>query len=136
MHKLDTFSTDHKNYKNAAILLDNRTVVVDFDEAESVKIGELIYNQYPTLKVHTTRGFHLYYKKPKHVYLKNWVGKLTNAGILVDYKHTTKQPIIVKQNGKMRKMDNAHLMGEFDQLPELPFLLFPSKLKEVLYGLK
>lgn len=136
MHKLDTFSTDHKNYKNAAVLLDNKTVVVDFDEKESVKIGNLIYNQYPTLKVHTRRGFHLYYRKPKGVYLKNWVGKLTNAGILVDYKHTTKQPIIVKQNNKMRKMDNAELLGEWSSLPEMPFFLWPNKLKETLYGLK
>ncbi|ENH96711.1 phage associated DNA primase [Gracilibacillus halophilus YIM-C55.5] len=135
-HKLDTFSTDHANYKHAAILLDNRTVVVDFDDAESARIGNLIYNQHPTLKVHTKRGFHLYYRKPKHVYLKNWVKKLTNAGIQVDYKHTKKQPIVVKQNGQMRKMENDHLLGQFDQLPELPFLLFPSRLKEVLIGLQ
>lgn len=136
MHKLDTFSTDHKNYKNAAVLLDNKTVVVDFDEPGSVKIGELIYSRYPTLKVYTRRGFHLYYRKPKGVYLKNWVGKLTIAGVLVDYKHTTKQPIVVKQNGRMRKMENEHLLGEWGNLPELPFLLYPSKLSEVLYGLK
>ncbi|WP_062323903.1 phage/plasmid primase, P4 family [Halolactibacillus sp. JCM 19043] len=134
-HNFDTFSTDHKNYKDAAILLDSKTVVVDFDDKESVKIGEVIFNQYPTLKVHTTRGFHLYYRKPKHVYLKNWVKKLTNAGMVVDYKHTTKQPIVVKQNGKMRKMENRKFLGNFDQLPELPFTLFPNKLNEQLVGL-
>ncbi|GIP61959.1 hypothetical protein J32TS6_05140 [Virgibacillus pantothenticus] len=135
VHKLSTFSTDHKNYKNAAVLLDNKTVVVDFDEPSSVEIGNLIYNQNPTLKVHTRRGFHLYYRKPKGVYIKNWVGKLTNAGILVDYKHTSKQPIIIKQNNKLRKMDNGNLLGEWSSLPELPFLLWPNKLTEVLYGL-
>ncbi|API93994.1 MULTISPECIES: phage/plasmid primase, P4 family [unclassified Virgibacillus] len=135
VHKLSTFSTDHKNYKNAAVLLDNKTVVVDFDEPSSVEIGNLIYNQNPTLKVHTKRGFHLYYRKPKGVYIKNWVGKLTNAGILVDYKHTSKQPIIIKQNNKLRKMDNGNLLGEWSSLPELPFLLWPNKLTEVLYGL-
>ncbi|WP_231631582.1 bifunctional DNA primase/polymerase [Halolactibacillus sp. JCM 19043] len=134
-HNFDTFSTDHTNYKDAAILLDSKTVVVDFDDKESVKIGEVIFNQYPTLKVHTTRGFHLYYRKPKHVYLKNWVKKLTNAGMVVDYKHTTKQPIVVKQNGKMRKMENRKFLGNFDQLPELPFTLFPNKLNEQLVGL-
>ncbi len=135
-HDFDTFSTDHTNYKDAAILLDNKTVVVDFDDPVSVEIGNLIYNQHPTLKVYTKRGFHLYYRKPKHVYLKNWVKKLTNAGIQVDYKHTRKQPIIVKQNGRMREMENEHLLGQFEQLPELPFLLFPSKLTEVLVNLK
>lgn len=136
MDKLTTFSTDHKNYKNAAILLDNKTVVVDFDEAESVKVGNFIFNQYPTLKVNTRRGFHLYYRKPKGVYLKNWVGKLTNSGVVVDYKHTTKQPIIIKQNNTMRKMENGNLLGEWESLPELPFHLWPNKLSEVLYGLK
>jgi len=136
MDKLTTFSTDHKNYKNAAILLDNKTVVVDFDDTDSVKVGNLIFNQFPTLKVHTRRGFHLYYRKPKGVYLKNWVGKLTNSGVVVDYKHTTKQPIIIKQNNTMRKMENGNLLGEWESLPELPFHLWPNKLSEVLYGLK
>ena len=135
VHTLDTFSTDHKNYQNAAVLLDNKTIVVDFDEKESVEIGKIIFNQYPTLKVHTNRGFHLYYRKPKGVYFKNWIGKLTNAGILVDYKHTTRQPIIIKQKGKLRQMDNEHLFGEWSNLPELPFLLYPSKLSKVLYGM-
>lgn len=134
-HDFNTFSTDHTNYKDAAIILDNKTVVVDFDDPQSVKIGDLIFNKHPTLKVHTSRGFHLYYRKPKHVYIKNWVKKLTNSGILVDYKHTTKQPIVVKQNGKMRKMDNRKYLGNFDQLPELPFELFPNKLKDELVDL-
>lgn len=96
-HKLNTFSTDHKNYDDAAVLLNNKIVVVDFDDYTDV--GELIYNSFPTLKVYTSRGFHLWYKKPKtdsiSTPIRNYTNKLTVAGVKVDYKTGTRQYAIV-----------------------------------------
>lgn len=137
-HKLNTFSTDHKNYDDAAILLNNKIVVVDFDDYTDV--GELIYNSFPTLKVYTTRGFHLWYTKPKtdsiSTPIRNYTNKLTVAGVKVDYKTGTRQYAIVKQNGQMRDMDNDHYLDDLDDLPELPLYLYPSKLKHDIYGLE
>ena len=137
-HKLNTFSTDHKNYDDAAILLNNKIVVVDFDGYTDV--GELIYNSFPTLKVYTSRGFHLWYKKPKtdsiSTPIRNYTNKLTVAGVKVDYKTGTRQYAIVKQNGQMRDMDNDHYLNNLDELPELPLYLYPSKLKHDIYGLE
>lgn len=137
-HKLNTFSTDHKNYNDAGVLLNNKIVVVDFDDY--INVGEIVYNEYPTLKVNTKRGFHLYYKKPKTDSIKtpirNYTNKLTISGAKVDYKTSTKQFAIIKQNGNLRDMENDHLLNDWDELPELPLLLYPSKLKHDIYGLK
>lgn len=137
-HDFNTFSTDHKNYDDAGILLNNKIVVVDFDDY--VDIGERIYNEHPTLRVNTSRGFHLYYKKPKTENMKtpirNYTGKLTISGAKVDYKTSARAFAVIKQNGRLRDMENGHLLNNLDDLPELPLLLYPSKLKHDIYGLK
>lgn len=131
-HDFNTFATSHEHYQDAAILLNNHIVVVDFDNYTD--IGDIISSKYPTLKVHSRRGFHLYYKRPK-IPLKNWTNKLTNAGMTVDYKTGDTSLGIIKQDGSMRAMENRELLGNWDKLPELPFELYPSKLSNVLYDM-
>lgn len=137
-HDFNTFSTDHKNYDDAGILLNNKIVVVDFDDY--VDVGERIYNEHPTLRVNTSRGFHLYYKKPKAESMKtpirNYTKKLTVCGVKVDYKTSARAFAIIKQNGKLREIENEYLLNNLDDLPELPLFLYPSKLKHDIYGLK
>lgn len=137
-HDFKTFSTDHKNYDDAGILLNKKIVVVDFDDY--INVGEIIYSEFPTLRVNTKRGFHLYYKKPKTENMKtpirNYTNKLTVSGVKVDYKTNNRAFAIIKQQGKIREMENDHLLGKWDELPELPMLLYPSKLKHDIYGLK
>ena len=133
-HNFDTFSTSHEKYKDAGIILNNKVVVVDFDHA--AEVGEAIFRLFPTLKVTSGRGIHLYYRRPTGLIIKNWTKKLTVSGVLVDYKTGPKSMAVVKQNGKLRKMENEHFLSNFDSLPELPFLLKPSKLSNSLYGLR
>lgn len=133
-HTLDIFSTDHTNYQDAAILLNDKVVVVDFDRFTD--IGDLIYRKYPTLRVHTSRGYHLYYRKPKTVTIKNWTQRLTNIGVTVDYKTGSRSLSVIKQNGQMRQMDQGELLGDWGRLPDLPFELYPHRLKQLLHGLK
>ncbi|NMA74436.1 MAG: DNA primase [Bacteroidales bacterium] len=143
-HDFKTFSTDHKNYDDAGVILTKDIIVVDFDDDPDKglyysKIGELIYNDYPTLKVHTRRGFHLWYKKPNVDHIKtpfrNYTDKLTVSGAKVDYKTGTNSQATIKKGGKLRRMDNEHYLEDINSLPELPLLLHPSKLKHDLYGL-
>lgn len=138
IHSFDIFSTDHKNYKNAGVILTKDIVVVDFDTRS--KAADYIYNVYPTLKVETTRGFHLWYKRPKtegmSTPIKNHTDKTTVAGIKVDYKTGTRSQATIKQNGKLRPMENAHYLDDVSTLPELPLLLYPSKLKHDLLSIK
>src|SRR5690606_22710366 len=110
--------------------------IVDLDDEETARVGDLVFQKQPTLKVKTSRGIHLYYRKPKSVFIKNWTNKLTSCGVEVDYKLGNKSLGVVKQNGQMRPMENDHLLGKWDQLPMLPLEFYPSKLKQSLLGLK
>lgn len=136
-HDFKTFSTDHKNYDDAGVILNKDIIVVDFDDYTN--IGNLIYSSYPTLKVHTTRGFHLWYRKPTTENIKtpfrNYTDKLTVSGAKVDYKTGTRAHATIKQNGKLRPMENEHYLNNIDTLPELPLLLYPSKLKHDIHGM-
>lgn len=131
-HSLDIFSTTHEHYNDAAILLNSSIVVVDFDERNEAI--EKLFRLFPTLRVESRRGCHLYYQKPK-ILIKNWTGKLTVAGMTVDYKTGKKSIAVIKQDGKLRPMQNAHYLNDLSALPMLPVYLYPSKLKQSLMGL-
>jgi putative DNA primase/helicase len=133
-HNFDTFSTSHEKYRDAGLILNNKIVVVDFDD--NAHVGEVIFRLFPTLKVYSKRGFHLYYRRPKGLIIKNWTKKLTVSGVQVDYKTSTKAFAVIKENGKLRRMEYDHYLNNLDGLPELPFLLKPSKLSTSLAGLK
>lgn len=137
-HSFDIFSTDHTNYNNAGIILNKNIVVVDFDTLSVA--AEKVFETYPTLKVHTSRGFHLWYRRPAteqiSTPIRNYTDKTTVAGIKADYKTGNKAQAIVKQGGEFRKMDNPHYLDDLNALPELPLLLYPSKLKHDLLGMK
>lgn len=136
-HSFDIFSTDHAAYKDAGVILTKDIVVVDFDERSDA--AEYIYSAYPTLRVETSRGFHLWYMRPKSEQIttpiRNYTGKTTVAGLKVDYKTGTKSQATIKQNGKLRQMENGHYLNDVNALPELPLLLYPSKLKHDLLSL-
>lgn len=134
---LDDFYTDLSKLDNAAVLLNEDTVVVDFDD--HADIGFKLLAKYPTLAVETKRGLHLYYHRPiqingHKILLKNFVKKLTISGALVDYKTGNKSTATIKQNGKLRKIHGD--LDMFENLPILPLELLPSKLKVELAGMK
>jgi len=137
-HKFDIFSTDHTNYKDAGVILNKDIVVVDFDEKSQA--ADKLFETYPTLKVHTNRGFHLWYRRPTteqiNTPIRNYTDKTTVAGIKVDYKTGNKAQATIKQNGEFRRMNNEHYLDNLNELPELPTLLYPSKLKHDLLHLK
>jgi putative DNA primase/helicase len=132
-HSFDIFSTTHEHYQDAGMILNNSIVVVDFDRRN--KAIEKLFRLFPTLRVESSRGCHMYYKKPKGVMIKNWSQKLTVAGIPVDYKTGSKSMAVIKQNGKLRKMQNDHYFSDWNALPTLPIYLYPLRLKESLLGL-
>lgn len=143
-HDFNTFSTDHKNYDDAGVILNKDIIVVDFDDDLSKGLDYTsaaghIFNEHPTLKVHTTRGYHLWYRKPKMDNIKtpfrNYTDKLTISGVKVDYKTGNKAHATIKQNGEFRAMENEHYLDNISDLPELPLLLYPSKLKHDIYNM-
>lgn len=121
--KLDTFVTEIEKIMDGALLLDEDTVVLDFDN-----VGDLwkdVLNIYPTRCIKTTRGAHLYYKRPANKRINNATNARTYIGLQADYKtgfNNKKSLVTVKQNGIMREVLND---TPIDNLPELPVALYP-----------
>ena len=126
----DTFITDVDGAEGYGVLLDNDTVVVDFDEYSQA--AEKLALECKTLKVNTSRGFHLYFRKPKKLKLGNHTKKTTVLGIKVDYKVGTKSQGVIKLDGDVREIENKDYLNKLEQLPELPVFLFPSKTRDAL----
>ena len=127
----DVTYTSLDNLENAGIKLNTKTVIVDFDahteeEQEKLKaVIDYIYTKYPTFKVETTRGAHLYYRAPTDYKIKNWAGQMTMLGFKVDYKTGTTSQGVIKLNGVIRKTSEPVANLNFSKLPDLPLELYP-----------
>lgn len=130
----DTTYTSLDKLDNAGLLLNNKVVVVDFDNDNENESGIIEYFKlhYPTLTVKTTRGIHFYYSKPSDVVIKNGADKITVGGFQVDYKTGTKSYAIVKHKGKMRE---ANRQLSLKDLPPLPIMMYPLPKAKNITGL-
>ena len=127
----DVTYTSLDKLDNAGIKLNNKTVIVDFDahtkeEQEKLKsVVAYITAKYPTFKVKTTRGVHLYYRVPNGLTVKNWTAQMTTLGFKVDYKTGATSQGVIKLNGKMRETSEPIESLNLTKLPELPVELYP-----------
>ena len=130
----DTTYTSLDKLDNAGLLLNNKVVVVDFDNdnKNESEIIEYFKQRYPTLMIKTTRGYHFYYSKPSDVVIKNGADKITVGGFQVDYKTGTKSYAIVKLKGKMREANRELSLKD---LPPLPFEMYPLPKAKNISGL-
>ena len=130
----DTTYTSLDKLDNAGLLLNNKVVVVDFDNDNENESGIIEYFKlhYPTLTVKTTRGIHFYYSKPSDVVIKNGADKITVGGFQVDYKTGTKSYAIVKHKGKMREVNRELSLKD---LPPLPIMMYPLPKAKNITGL-
>lgn len=130
----DTTYTSLDKLDNAGLLLNNKVVVVDFDNDNKNESGIIEYFKlhYPTLTVKTTRGIHFYYSKPSDVVIKNGADKITVGGFQVDYKTGTKSYAIVKHKGKMREANRELSLKD---LPPLPIMMYPLPKAKNITGL-
>ena len=130
----DTTYTSLDKLDNAGLLLNNKVVVVDFDNDNENESGIMEYFKlhYPTLTIKTTRGIHFYYSKPSDVVIKNGADKITVGGFQVDYKTGTKSYAIVKHKGKMREANRELSLKD---LPPLPIMMYPLPKAKNITGL-
>lgn len=130
----DTTYTSLDKLDNAGLLLNNKVVVVDFDNDNVNEAGIIDYfkTHYPTLTIKTSRGIHFYYSVPKGLSLKNGADKITVGGFQVDYKTGTKSYAIVKHKGVMRE---ANRELSFKDLPALPVEMYPLPKAKNISGL-
>lgn len=130
----DTTYTSLDKLDNAGLLLNNKVVVVDFDNdnINEPQIIEYFKQRYPTLMVKTSRGYHFYYSKPQDVTIKNGADKVTMGGFQVDYKTGTKSYAIVKHKGKERVRNQKLTLKD---LPVLPIEMYPLPKAKNITGL-
>lgn len=130
----DTTYTSLDKLDNAGLLLNNKVVVVDFDNdnANENDIIDYFKQHYPTLTIKTTRGIHFYYSKPAGVTIKNGADKITVGGFQVDYKTGTKSYAIVKYKGVIREANRELSLKD---LPVLPIEMYPLPKAKNITGL-
>ena len=135
VHTFDTFAVDTSHMEGFGFIIGRELVMVDFDKR--TKAADQMANLFPTLKVNTDRGFHLYYRKPKGLRVGCHTNHATALGINVDYKTGDKTQGVLKKGGVMRKIENEHYLHDPSALPDLPLLLYPvAKTKQPLDELK
>lgn len=140
----DVTYTSLDKLDNAGIKLNSKTVIVDFD-AHTEEEQEILKNvisyitlKYPTFKVETTRGVHLYYRVPNGLTVKNWTAQMTMLGFKVDYKTGATSQGVIKLNGKLRNTSEPVEELNLTKLSELPVELYPLPKSKgnILLGLK
>ena len=140
----DVTYTSLDKLDNAGIKLNSKTVIVDFDAHTEEEIEKLkgvisyIYAKYPTFKVETTRGVHLYYRVPNGLTVKNWTAQMTMLGFKVDYKTGATSQGVIKLNGKLRNTSEPVEDLNLTKLTDLPVELYPLPKSKgnILLGLK
>ena len=140
----DVTYTSLDKLDNAGIKLNSKTVIVDFDahtEEETEKLTNVvsyITAKYPTFRVKTTRGVHLYYRVPNGLTVKNWTAQMTMLGFKVDYKTGSTSQGVIKINGVVRETSEPLEELNLSKLAELPVELYPLPKSKgnILLGLK
>nr|WP_306800983.1 DUF5906 domain-containing protein [Melissococcus plutonius] len=115
-------------FDDAGYLLTDTELVIDIDDLDHYQIEQMLDRfNITTQVVWTTRGAHLYFKKPNGF---RGAKSLTALGCSVEYKHIKNtKSVTIKQNGKERKIENR---GIREALPEF---LRPLRKGESLLGL-
>lgn len=119
-HKLGVnpdVSDDINAFRDCGYLLEKDDVIIDIDDPpiETIK-AMLDWFNIKTKRVWTSRGVHLYFKKP--VGFKRAQTHICQLGFKVEMKTSTNTPdgITVKRNGVTRTIENE---GTVEELPDL-----------------
>lgn len=120
----------HEAFHDAGYVLTDDDLIIDIDNLPKESIEELIKTfEITTQTVWTTRGVHLYYRKPK-----GFRGKGTGIcplGFKVEYKTRRNTPngITIKRDGILRTIDNQGIREE------LPDFFYQNKKFDDLQGI-
>ena len=135
---LTKFNILHDSYdhlRNAGLMLNEKVVVIDFDGDNKCeeKIIKFFSECFPTLKIKTNRGYHLYYSVPENCVIHNNSDAICVGGFQIDYKTGKNSYVIVKQHG-VERVRNKPL--SLIDLPPLPHFLFPIKYSGNISGMR
>lgn len=119
----------HASFQDAGWLLEESDYVVDIDTLPKETIQKLIVTfDIGTQVVWTTRGAHLYFKKPSG--FKRGANRVSPLGFAYEIKHKgNTKAVTIKTDGKLRKIENLGIREE------APFIFSSTKKHDVLLGM-
>ncbi|MFB3168464.1 DUF5906 domain-containing protein [Neobacillus sp. 179-C4.2 HS] len=120
----------HEPFQDAGYLLEKDDLVVDIDHLSKETIEAMIKTfDIKTQIVHTTRGIHMYFKKPSG--FKGKKEAICPLGFKVEYLTIKNRPngVTIKRDGVLRTIDNLGIRQE------LPDFLYFNKQFDDLNGL-
>ena len=133
-YTFDKAKDSFANMENAALLVPDGIVVVDFD-GDNIDQNGKIYDEdiiFYLLKKYNTywtksrpHHFQLYYRLPKNLNVKMSADILTLGGFQVDYKVGKNSLAIIKMGGKLRESACELTEKVLDKLPLLPTICYP-----------
>lgn len=128
-NKLADISDNHKSFKDAGWILTNDDYVIDIDNLPKEIIQKLLITfNIKTQTVWTSRGVHLYFKKPES--FRRGANGTSCLGFKYEIKHTgNTKAITIKNNGKLREIEHEGIREV------APFIFNSRKKFDVLWGL-
>lgn len=128
-NKLADISDNHKSFKDAGWILTDDDYVIDIDDLPKEIIQKLLITfNIKTQTVWTSRGVHLYFKKPES--FRRGANGTSCLGFKYEIKHTgNTKAITIKNNGKLREIEHEGIREV------APFIFNSRKKFDVLWGL-
>lgn len=128
-NKLADISDNHKSFKDAGWILTDDDYVIDIDNLPKEIIQKLLITfNIKTQTVWTSRGVHLYFKKPES--FRRGANGTSCLGFKYEIKHTgNTKAITIKNNGKLREIEHEGIREV------APFIFNSRKKFDVLWGL-
>lgn len=133
-YTFDKAKTSYEDMNNAALLVPEGVVIVDFDGDNIDKKGrvwdeDIIFYLLKKYKPYWTKSrpqhFQLYFKLPKDLNLKMGADILTLGGFQVDYRTGKNSVAIIKTDGSLRESACKLTEEVLAKLPILPTICYP-----------
>ncbi len=133
-YTFDKAKNSYENMENAALLVPDNIVVIDFDGDNIDKNGriydeDIIFYLLKKYRPYWTKSrpnhFQLFFRKPKNLKIKMGADILTLGGFQVDYRCGRNSLAIIKMNGKLRECACNLTEEVLAKLPLLPTICYP-----------
>lgn len=121
-------SSEHTYFKDAGYVLKENDLVIDIDDLPKETIKKMIQMfNIKTQIVWTSRGCHLYFKKPTS--FTRGANRVCALGFKIELKHSKNtKAITIKRDGKLREIENEGVREDF------PLIFSINKKFENLLG--
>ena len=128
--KLADISDSHEAFRDAGWILEDGDYVIDIDEVPKETIRKILVTfNIQTQTVWTSRGAHLYFKKPDG--FKTGANRVSPLGFKYEIKHKgNTKAVTIKTNGQLREIENQGIRQD------APYIFTSRKKHESLLGME